>query len=240
MDHPTPPSASPARPRCPRGESRAAERPSLAAMLRERTRDAHHRAEHHPLQQRIVRGEVDPRDYAVFAAALRRVHDRLERELDLAAGLDPRVAAVFAEHHRRLDHFDADLATLGHAGFSLPEAVAEAAGAAAWLRVGACPHRGSVPAVAWLGVLYVLEGSSNGGQVIARVLRRAWAWPEDSLRSLDPHGSATRTRWAEFRERLDGQAFDEREREAIVAAASGTFEGLAALMDAVEASAVVA
>lgn len=219
--------------RCPH---RSASGSSLAADLRERTREAHHRAEHHPLQQRIVRGEVDSRSYAIFTAALRRVHERLERELDLAATLDSRIAAVFADHHRRLGHFDSDLSQLGHAVEPLPEAVAAAAEVPAWLCGAACPRRGSVPAVAWLGVLYVLEGSSNGGQVIARVLRRAWNWPEDSLRSLDPHGGQTRIRWAEFRERLDGQRFDEREQEAIVAAASGTFDGISAVMDAVEAT----
>lgn len=239
MHRPAPPVASPDRSRCPRGgsppRSTSTGASSLSGELRERTRDAHLRAEHHPLQQRIVRGEIDPRRYAVFTASLHRVHDRLERQLDLGAAIDPRIAAVFTDHQRRLHHFDADLSRLGHGDEALPETVAAASDPTAWLRGIACPHRVIPPAVAWLGALYVLEGSSNGGRVIARVLRRAWDWPEDSLRSLDPHAGETRARWMAFRERLDAQPFDEREREAIVAAAHGTFEGISAVMDAVGA-----
>lgn len=205
---------------------------SLPSEMRARTRDHHHRAEFHPLQQSIVRGEIDRGTYATFTAAMWRVHRRLEEALDEAATLDPRVAGVVADHHRRLHHFDHDLTLLGGSA-DLPDSVAIAAQVDRWLLGATGPQPGSTPPIAWIGVLYVLEGSSNGGQVIAKVLRRAWSLDEDALRSLDPHAGGTASRWGEFRARLEAQTFEPHDREVVVAAAAATFEGISSIMDAV-------
>jgi heme oxygenase len=76
---------------------------------------------------------------------------------------------------------------------------------------------------ACLGSLYVMEGSTLGGQVISRALAGApWA-PPGGLRSFNPYGAETGARWKEFR------AFAERtgqmhSREAIIDGARRTFE----------------
>jgi len=199
-------------------------RESLAARLKESTKDLHQQAEFHPLQQSIVRGEISRADYARFANAMRQIHEAMEAAMAKLAKSDARVRRLFHDHHRRLHHFDADLALLGSVGSA--EQIECSIDATELL--GAT--RFADP-LAWLGVFYVLEGSSNGGQAIARVLRRAWDLPAVSLRSLDPHGSATRERWQEFRAGLDACEFSPSERESIIAGASATFRGIVLLMD---------
>ncbi len=200
--------------------------PSLADELKERTKDAHHRAEFHPLQQRIVRGEVTPTEYEPFARALHSIHLVLEGALDRSMTAEPRLGQVFLNRHRRSVHFAADLATMGVSND--------------------CPNFRSIDAaldriattaehspIALVGTLYVLEGSTNGGMVIARVLRKAWGLPDGTLRSIDPHAAQTRAYWGEFRAALDGVAptLSARDRANIVESAEATFVAISAIMD---------
>ncbi len=89
---------------------------SLSAQLKESTKDLHHAAEHHPLQQSIVRGTISRAQYADFARAIRSVHESMELVLDELALSDARVREIFLLRHRRLDAFDRDIAILadGH------------------------------------------------------------------------------------------------------------------------------
>jgi heme oxygenase len=53
-----------------------------------------------------------------------------------------------------------------------------------------------------LGSIYVLEGSSLGGQIISKALRQApWA-PPGGLRYFDPYGARTGALWRAFQEAL--------------------------------------
>ncbi len=198
---------------------------SLADRLKESTKELHHAAEHHPLQQSIVRGVISRSDYSAFAVAMRQVHASMEMALCALATSDARVAAIFHSRHRRLAAFDCDIALLGGSEMGVTDARA-----ADWL--GGADHNHPL---AWIGVLYVVEGSSNGGQAIARVLRRAWSLGDETLKSLDPHGTNTRPFWAEFRAVLDAQAFSAAEQDAIVAGAAATFAGITRLMDSLVA-----
>ena len=190
---------------------------SLAARLKESTTDLHHTAEHHPLQQTIVRGTISRGEYAEFARAMRGVHEVMERELETLALSDVRVRPIFLPRHRRLDMFDRDIALLAHDPIGHTRCV-------------------TASPIAWLGVLYVVEGSSNGGQVIARVLRKAWSLNDDTLKSLDPHDKCTREYWGEFRTTLDAQRFSATEQDAIVSGAAATFRGITELMDSLVAT----
>lgn len=201
---------------------------SLAARLKESTTDLHHTAEHHPLQQTIVRGTISRGEYAEFARAMRGVHEVMERELETLALSDVRVRPIFLPRHRRLDMFDRDIALLAHDPIGHTRCVT--ASPIDWL--GGNTRNNPL---AWLGVLYVVEGSSNGGQVIARVLRKAWSLNDDTLKSLDPHDKCTREYWGEFRTTLDAQRFSAAEQDAIVSGAAATFRGITELMDSLVA-----
>ena len=79
---------------------------------------------------------------------------------------------------------------------------------------------------AW-GSLYVMEGSTLGGQVISKALRSAaWA-PGDGLTYFNPYGRRTAAMWASFREALDSASAD-LDAEAAARGARLTFQALQA------------
>lgn len=160
-------------------------------------------------------------------------HERLERNLDLLGPpisrgrfvtllrgfhgfhrtWEPAMAACLADPgftgpRQRLPLLEADLAALGAAP---GEAACAAAG-------GLCDS----PAAA-MGSLYVLEGATLGGQVIARRLAgEAWL-PPAGLTYFTPYGGKTSAMWQEFRARIRDIATDANRPE-IVAAARATFD----------------
>jgi len=81
---------------------------------------------------------------------------------------------------------------------------------------------------ALLGVLYVTEGSTLGGRVIARHLGENLALtPDRGAAFFHGAGEATRERWREFCELLEVQCVSEEQRENAVRAASLAFEAFA-------------
>ena len=72
-----------------------------------------------------------------------------------------------------------------------------------------------------LGSVYVLEGSTLGGRVIARHLGEAPWWPPAGLRYFDPYGDETASRWRHTLAQLAAAGGD---ADRIVAGAVRTFE----------------
>lgn len=78
-----------------------------------------------------------------------------------------------------------------------------------------------------LGSLYVLEGSTLGGQIITRALRdQPWV-PPSGLRYFDPYGPETGARWRALQAALSAASAPSAE-PAIIAGAVRTFELLRA------------
>lgn len=83
-----------------------------------------------------------------------------------------------------------------------------------------------------LGVMYVLEGSTLGGMVIARLLEQRFGLtPETGAAYLQSYGTATGPMWQTFRARL-GAASGPAADVAILAAAAETFRRMIAWIDA--------
>ncbi|MBV4477033.1 biliverdin-producing heme oxygenase [Pseudomonas botevensis] len=79
-------------------------------------------------------------------------------------------------------------------------------------------------AAACLGVLYVLEGATLGGQILRReIAARLSLDGQNGAAFLDIYGAATGRRWRDFIDYLGGRSMDAAEREAVVAAAHTTF-----------------
>ncbi|AWN49929.1 biliverdin-producing heme oxygenase [Methylobacterium terrae] len=171
-------------------------------------------------------------------AETREAHERIERDLAWEARvatlggyrallarfrgfhvvIEPALAAVLADDaffdpRRRLAHLDADLRVLGFgetairelppAAITLPRDRAEA-----------------------FGALYVLEGSTLGGQVIAKHIgRQLGLTAEGGCRYYAAHGRETGTMWKAFRLRLAEEARDG-DPDAIVTFATRTFEAM--------------
>jgi heme oxygenase (biliverdin-IX-beta and delta-forming) len=177
----------------------------IVDRLRAGTADAHR-----ALEARL--GLLDPPlDRARFIAALRgfqAFHLAWEPRMEALLG-DP----AFLAPRRKLALLAADLDRLG-AGAASPIMVDMA-----WL---------SGPSQAW-GSLYVMEGSTLGGQVISKALRGAdWA-PPGGLRYFNPYGRETAGMWRAFRERI-AEASLGVDPEAAVSAARRTFAVLADML----------
>ncbi|OJT49452.1 biliverdin-producing heme oxygenase [Pseudomonas moraviensis] len=75
-----------------------------------------------------------------------------------------------------------------------------------------------------LGVLYVLEGATLGGQILRReIAARLNLDADNGAAFLDVYGAATGRRWREFIEYLSNRPMAASERAAVVSAAQTTF-----------------
>jgi heme oxygenase (biliverdin-IX-beta and delta-forming) len=172
---------------------------TVAGYLREATHEVHKSLERLPLAAALAAGSISVVDYRAY---LQRMLV-LVREVDLHLA-DPRHMAFGVGEWSdglRERWLGEDLAALD----------AEAPVAA---------HGGAVrklaPAGVW-GMLYVIEGSTLGGVVLARGLA-ARAEMRPALRYLNGYGAATGERWRRFRAELERQVPAEGLPEAVAAA----------------------
>lgn len=156
----------------------------------------------------------------------RPAHDRLERRLDLLARPCSRdhlldVLRGFRDFHaaweppmeallgglfaprRRLHLVQADLTALGETG--VPRTMP------------APPAMPATAAAAW-GSLYVMEGSTLGGALIARALAGMEGLPPGGIRYFSPYGRNTGAMWRAFCAGLLAASRPETERETVDAA----------------------
>lgn len=154
---------------------------TLSVRLREATRNAHHRLDHHPALAPLVRNGVSRGHYVDVLAAMAWIYRTLDVALlDALARLCPDDGYRCSE---RSPWLSADLAYFGR--YESP--------------VLPC-HPPTIPtAAALVGRIYTIEGSTLGGQVIAqRVAASLGVGPETGGRMFHGHGPSTRARWEEF------------------------------------------
>ena len=194
---------------------------SIMSRLKSATAELHRQAEGTSLQQRLVKGAL-PRDlYASFLAQMYLVHSALEGSIGDLSATHHGFATVVREYHRRERQLSEDLAFLGTDLNTIT-----AAGATNALLADIRQVVARQP-VALLGMLYVLEGSTNGSKFIARAVRREYGLglgPGASY--LDPHGELQQERWQAFKRDMDDVGFTETEASAIVDAARRMFGAL--------------
>lgn len=77
-----------------------------------------------------------------------------------------------------------------------------------------------------LGVLYVLEGSTLGGQFLRRELAQRLGVPDGALRYVGGYGAETGARWKRFLEALEQGAKTPEARLEATFSAQATFAGL--------------
>jgi heme oxygenase len=82
-------------------------------------------------------------------------------------------------------------------------------------------------AAALLGMLYVLEGSKNGGSFIARALRKSLGLAAGrGDRYFDSHGARQPEAWAGFKARMDAEAWEPAERAEMLRGAVAMFRAI--------------
>jgi heme oxygenase len=172
-------------------------------------------------------------------------HERIERDLDIEARLvdvdryralverlygfhAPWEAAAgvafadegFFEERRKLGLLCRDLMTLGHSSESI-----------ARLPVCSSPPP-TASRAEMFGALYVMEGSTLGGAVIARLVRRRLGFMAGGgCDYFSAYGPRLGAMWTAFRERLETVASPETD-DHVVAAANRTFEAMRRWMTA--------
>lgn len=200
---------------------------NTSLFLRESTAESHRHAEKRPLNRALARGDISP---AAWLRSLEQhliVYRTLERRLDLLLVSHPAWTAAFAEpFRRRVADFEADITDLGG---SLTNAPLPATEAAVRSIDAASPE-------AIVGMLYVSEGSTNGGRFLAKSAARALDVDQASrtgFRNLDPYGDLQPARWASFKTGLDAIHFSEAERNQIRLGAEAMFGWVGAVADEV-------
>ncbi len=155
----------------------------LAVLLRHATAETHQAVERLPLMARLTSPSVTREDYLDYLYALADVYDAVEgslldaldEEIRNDLGVRPKLPAILE-----------DLAEQGrqHVPRASPPIAPTGSGAA-------------------LGGLYVLEGATLGGRVIAKHLRRCLGPVLGSAGFLDFHGEHSSAAWKRFASILD-------------------------------------
>jgi heme oxygenase len=168
--------------------------------LREGTHDAHRAVEAHPHQRVLLTAPLDPGFLRSMLLSMRSVHGALEHALERAATTDPRVAAMFAAHHRRSAGIDDDLA-------DLDETLRPTDPPACVARYTDDLARAADDPPTLVGHWYVFEGATNGGRYLEPRVRAALGADAPlRIRTFDPYGPEQAARWTAFRDGL--AAFD--------------------------------
>lgn len=199
--------------------------PSLAASLRDRTRDAHTRAETHPVQKRLAKGELSREEFIGLTRAMGQVHAALRPAVD-AVRAHATAGTLASDMADMASVFESDLKALGATGAgSEPASISRLA---AW--VLGLAERGDIAAL--VGVVYVVEGSTNGGFFLAPIVERSLGLARGAGTAwLNPYGDGVRTRWQSYRARMDAMGFSEAQCVDAVAAANTMFDAISAVMD---------
>ncbi len=200
----------------------------IMGHLRESTRALHKEAESRPLQRSMAKGTLPAGSYVMYLGQLRHLHESLEASLDLVLESHPEFARLFTDDRRRVPDLDRDLAAFG----ITPETVPVLPPTAEF--IGKVEAFVESDPVALLGPLYVLEGSTNGGKFLARVLERSLQIEDRAgLAYMDPYGDRQPEMWAEFKRLADEVELTPDQRNAVTEAASDTFRAIAAISDSV-------
>jgi heme oxygenase len=189
--------------------------------LRESTASHHRRAEQHEFQQQFVRGTLPRPLYLIWLAQLLHVHTALESHLDRLIARNPRLKSVFDDGRRKVGPLRKDLAFLG-------SPADQPAMPAARAMVARMEQLATEQPMALLGILYVLEGSTNGSKFIARKVRPAYELPATGEGSayLDPYGDVQPARWQEFKAAMDALDLPAADVAPLVLAAQETFDSI--------------
>lgn len=205
---------------------------TISARLKEATAALHTRAERHPAQAALLAGRMSLMDYGRLLGQLLLIHRTLEGHLEGLRRHRPAWAALLEDDRFRAARLSADLRRFGfHAADVTPCApVAEL--------IGALDRAADGDPEFLLGVHYVLEGSTNGGQFIARRLREVFDLEGAvGCSYFNPHGAAQRERWTAFRSGLDGLTLHAGDADRIEGGARYMFERFIAMFDHLRAGA---
>jgi len=187
----------------------------MCKLLRQSTQTAHAQVESLPFTQAMARGDLSREQYLRAISAILPLHQRLEVEL----AENPEVTPYRPEMARSADLI-ADIRFWG--GTMVEEfhpAISEWA-----MRLNALADLHSS---AWLGALYVVEGSRLGSLMMARPLAKALGVPCELGNGLDYHLTGASHRmpaWKSLCAQMDAMVPTEEAAQIAVQGALATFQ----------------
>lgn len=201
---------------------------SLSARLKQATDTLHSQAERYPMQRALVTGQLDTAAYAALLAQLWLVHDALERAVQRVIESDnPAGQTLSTVWQPGLAHADQVLEDLAYY-----QGTKESPTPATAALVGHIDDLARTDPLGLLGLIYVLEGSLNGGRYIAAALRKTYGLSgTQGTRSLDPYSDEQPAIWQQWKRRLDSLTLKATDRDLIIACAQTMFQALTAIFD---------
>lgn len=199
---------------------------SLSIALKSATNSLHEQAERHPLQRSLLKGELPLELFTQQMSQLLLVHTALESAILGVGANNASLASVSRQEQFQQPRLKQDLAHFGcDPASALPTPATKALCSKIEQFASSCP-------IALLGVLYVFEGSNNGGRYIARAVRSAYNIEgTQGISFLDPYGEAQPQKWAEFKTAMNALTLSDEDLDAVVAAACDTFCAITAMGD---------
>ena len=190
---------------------------SVQEKLQRQTHGFHTRLSHHPLLQGLTRPGYSILAYTRLLLAYQRFYRPLDWGIEAALRrfkLPYRYENRLPWLEEDLRHFQIEAVATGQRAASLP-----------WL--ADIDRPGKV-----IGILYAIEGSALGGQVILRHLAdNLGLTGENGARFFQGHGSDTRLRWQEFCAFAESIAEQPDELQQAEQAASHVFQMIETLLD---------
>ena len=188
---------------------------NILNLLKSQTRNQHDQIEQNPLTKAIIENTISPESYALL---LRRFYGFYKATEPLLLRSSFWAENTFEIHQRqRLPMLKADLLCLGHT----PQQIES---------LTPCPNVPTLQTPAqMLGYLYVVEGSSLGGQVLSRQLSQKLGYTQsDGASYFNTYGKDNlRQMWFGFQQLLTDYTEQNPDQEqTIIEAAQTTFSTL--------------
>ncbi len=192
--------------------------PSAIEHLRDATETVHQAIEQLPFNRDLMGGDLEVDRYAAWLQTLRIIHRSLERAVDRCDA--PSIERLWSADRERADLLVEDLERLGYpadpADDRSPVEAFEAAERLADRLEAAGP-------VELAGALYILEGATMGGMMIAQKLEASSPKLAEATAFHTAYGRRTRQMWQEFTDRFDEVIREPEEIDRCVDAAQETF-----------------
>lgn len=180
-------------------------KPAVMMTLKESTMDLHKEIEQY---MPVFRPDFDVSKYQELLGKMYNFYSSFER--NLKNSLASEGVSEFYNDRFKTPRIEADLQSLN----ANPTAQA----------VSDLPTIDSLPAIA--GALYVIEGSSLGGQIISKHLHENLKLQPDQIQFFGGYGPLTGKRWQEFQKWVGALDFNEEETKVAVASARDTFKSM--------------
>jgi heme oxygenase len=199
--------------------------PDLPEALKLATSPAHERLESTQFIKALHGGELSKVPVVNFMRALSIIHAVLERSVGMV--LDPVLIPFLKDIEPKLPFLMNDLRKSSVAStMTIGPAIQQALG------FGSDILKNSDDPCFLLGVLYVLEGSQNGGTILKKIYAHCLELPLEDLTYFGCYGPRTASVWKSFVEKLNSLSLKKEDLNKVVNAAVLSFEWLEKIISA--------